>query len=142
MEGKLGCRKGLVLCSLCSLWTVQEARTAVQAWEEHRGGHSAGPLPALAESYHQQSLPHLPHKATPRPSLHSLPKRTILSSLPCPMFPGASLVSDPVSTLPEDRLALTLSHSLRLPAVLKPNRPCQALGLSVDPKTQNRRPPG
>ena len=109
MGGKLGCRKGPVPELLCSLWTVQKARTAVQAWEEHRGEHSAGSVPALTESCHQQSSPHLPHKATPRPSLHSLPKCTILSSLPCSMFPGVSLVSDQVSTLPENQLVLTLS---------------------------------
>lgn len=48
-------------------------------------------------------------KITPHTSLHSLPKCTILSSLPCSTFPGVSLVSYPVSTLPEDQLVLTLS---------------------------------
>lgn len=80
----------------------------MQAWEEHRG-ESTVSLPALAESCHQQSLPHLPHKATPPTSLHSLPKCTILSSLPCSTFPGVSLVSYPIGTLPEDQLVLTLS---------------------------------
>ena len=74
----------------------------MQAWEEHRGEHSTGSLPALAESCHQQSLSHLPHKATPPTSLPSLPKCTILSSLPCSTFPGVSLVSYPIGTLPED----------------------------------------
>lgn len=49
------------------------------------------------------------HVKPPHLLLFSLPKCTILSSLPCSTFPGVSLVSYPIGTLPEDQLVLTLS---------------------------------
>lgn len=110
MGGKLGCRKGLVpeplLLSLGCLGGKNSSAGL--------GGTPWGALcrlpplpwqnPVISKAYLTSHI-----KVTPHTSLHSLPKCTILSSLPCSTFPGVSLVSYPVSTLPEDQLVLTLS---------------------------------